>query len=203
VEIRLVSEDGTGRTEDDASLVRRTLGGDFSAYEELFIRHKGKVFTVAFYITGKKEDAEDVCQDVFLQLIGKLGSFDQRRAFSAWLSSVAANAAKDHARRQKRRPQAPREEIDFSCVPRESLAFQEEGIGRGPEEVLLEEEKLLELVRAIGLLPVKLRLPLVLHDISEIQYDEIARTLELPMGTVKSRISRARVALGNILTKGT
>jgi RNA polymerase sigma-70 factor (ECF subfamily) len=183
----------------DAPLVRRTLEGDFTAYQELFEKYQGKVFSIAYCVAGNREDAEDISQEVFLKLPDRLRRYDPDYSLAAWLGAVAANEAKYHLRKQKNKPRASSEEIDFARVPGESIAFSPDGSGGDPGAGLLEEEVRRALAEGITRLPARLRNPLLLHDVSALRYDQIAASLGLKMGTVKSRISRARVSLGRIL----
>jgi len=182
----------------EADLIERAKSGDLSAFEELFILYRNQVFSLAYRMTGNPTDAEDLCQEVFLQAMRKIGSFQGRSAFSTWLYRVTVNRSKDHLRRKKRSPEVL-QIGDEQPEPKASVESELSGKPGGPEESAVSSEAG-QLVRAaLVKLPIGLRTPLVLHELEGLEYREIARVLRLPVGTVKSRIFRARARLAEIL----
>jgi RNA polymerase sigma-70 factor (ECF subfamily) len=146
-------------------------------------------------MTGNSSDAEDLCQEVFITAYRKIDSFEERASISTWLYRVAINRSKDFLRKRKRTP-----EILVEDESPAELARGAEAPALGdPESAAFSSEAERILQSAIVKLPVNLRMPLVLHELEGLEYSEIARSLRLPVGTVKSRIFRARVQLAEIL----
>lgn len=183
-----------GRQSQDEALVARAKEGDLTALEELFNRYRNQVFSLAYRMTGSPSDAEDLCQEIFLQVMRKVGSFEGRSSFSTWLYRVAMNRSRDYLRRKKRSPEMLSQEGD----PPEQHD-QNAGTSGGLESVAIASEAQRLVQEALMQLPVSLRAPLVLHELEGMQYHEVASLLKLPVGTVKSRIFRARIKLAEIL----
>lgn len=173
--------------------------GDLSAFEELIRRYEKIVYNVALRMMNHSEDAKDISQDVFLKAYRNIGNFDERAAFSTWLYRITVNTCIDEIRKRKGRQ-------SYSL---EAELEQEEGsmqrqIANGeetPEESLLREERKQELIQALGALSEEHKTAVVLRDIRGLSYDEIAEIMQLPMGTVKSRISRGRNQLKTEILK--
>lgn len=184
--------------QEDAALVALAREGDTGAFEELFNRYRHKVFSLSYRMTGNGTDAEDLCQEIFLQVLRKLNSFEGRSSFSTWLYRVAINRSRDYLRRKKRIPEI----VGHDDTTQESGPDQPSGreVTTGqPEDRALTSETQLLVQEALLELPLSLRTPLVLHELEGFQYREVARMLHLPVGTVKSRIFRARIKLAEIL----
>jgi RNA polymerase sigma-70 factor, ECF subfamily len=183
-----------GPASPDEALVARAKAGDLVALEELFNRYRNQVFSLAYRMTGSPSDAEDLCQEIFLQVMRKVGSFEGRSSFSTWLYRVSMNRSRDYLRRKKRSPELLSQEGDppEQHEPHAATSGGLENIAIASEAQRLVQEALMEL-------PVSLRAPLVLHELEGMQYHEVASLLKLPVGTVKSRIFRARIKLAEIL----
>lgn len=182
------------RAEDD--LLARARAGDHRAIEEIFNAHRNQVYTLAYRMTGNATDAEDLCQEVFLQVMRKIGSFQGRSSFSTWLYRVTVNRSRDFLRGKKRNPELLSQDEE-SAEPRE-----ESLLGRStpsPEASAISSDARRLVQEALMELPLTLRAPLVLHELQGFEYREVARMLRLPVGTVKSRIFRGRVRLGELL----
>jgi RNA polymerase sigma-70 factor, ECF subfamily len=179
-------------TDNDSDLLPRCRGGDETAWRELVARHTRRVFALAYRFTGRVDEAEDLTQEIFVKVYQSL---DRYRAgdgsFTAWLMAVARNQAIDQYRR--RRQERVRRVEDPEIV--EGMASSEEG----PLPGLEREERKRLVHRGLRALPADLRLPLILCDLQGLPYGEIAATLQLPLGTVKSRINRARLELAKRL----
>jgi len=186
--------EASGPVGGDDALVARARAGELVALEELFNRYRNQVFSLAYRMTGNPSDAEDLCQEIFLQVMRKIGSFEGRSSFSTWLYRVAMNRSRDYLRRKKRSPELlshegnPPERHDPHIATSGGL----ESVAISSEAQRLVQEALMEL-------PVSLRAPLVLHELEGMQYHEVASLLKLPVGTVKSRIFRARIKLAEVL----
>ncbi len=179
-------------TENDSDLLPRCRGGDETAWRELVQRHTRRVFALAYRFTGRVDEAEDLTQEIFVKVYQTL---DRYRAgdgsFTAWLMAVARNQAIDQYRR--RRQERQRRVDDNEIVER--MPSTEEG----PLPGLEREERVRLVHRGLRALPPDLRLPLILCDLQGLPYGEIAASLQLPLGTVKSRINRARLELAKRL----
>jgi len=186
-------------------LVERLREGDASALEALMERYASRVFRVARGIARTDADAEEVVQDVFLALARKIGSFEGRAQLSTWIYRVATNAAL-----LKRRGKRVQLEVSLE----EHLpSFKEDGHrdgprdyvladwSRTPEAELLDGEARTVLARAIDQLPDTYRAVLILRDVEELSNEETARVLGESVGSIKSRLHRARMALREQLTR--
>jgi RNA polymerase sigma-70 factor (ECF subfamily) len=186
--------EASGPVGGDDALVARARAGELVALEELFNRYRNQVFSLAYRMTGNPSDAEDLCQEIFLQVMRKVGSFEGRSSFSTWLYRVAMNRSRDYLRRKKRSPELLSHEGDppERHDPHIATSGGLESVAISSEAQRLVQEALMEL-------PVSLRAPLVLHELEGMQYHEVASLLKLPVGTVKSRIFRARIKLAEVL----
>ncbi len=175
-------------------LVRAAAGGDTDAFEQLVRLHEKKVYALALRMCGNPEDANDAAQEAFLSAWKGLPNFRGEANFSTWLYRLASNAAIDHMRKGKR--QQEESSLDNDDAP---LSVPDQG--PGPQEAL-EGRELREAVTAgLQALSEDHRKILILREYQELSYDEIADVLDMDLGTVKSRISRARQALRKILLK--
>jgi RNA polymerase sigma-70 factor (ECF subfamily) len=176
------------------SLVERCLEGDQAAWNEIVRQHWRKVFNVAYKFVGKHDEAEDLTQDIFLKIFKSLDTFDRRANFQTWLISISRNLCIDHYRSVRKERQTIARDVD-------STDLQPASSERGPYAAA-EHQDLRELLRiALGRLPATLRTAVVLRDLQELSYQEIADRLGLPEGTVKSRINRGRLELARQLKR--
>jgi RNA polymerase sigma-70 factor (ECF subfamily) len=183
------SEEHLNTTEN---LLPRCRTGDEAAWRELVSLYSRKVFGLAYRFTGRADEAEDLTQEVFIKVYRTLDRYRESDGpFQGWLMTVARNHAIDNYRRRKqellRRTEDP--------LILETAPAREEH----PLEGLERDERARLVHRGLRALPEDLRLPLILCDLQELPYDEIARSLQLPLGTVKSRINRARLELAKRL----
>lgn len=192
--VRVVSSDDTTHADPDAELVTRWLGGDLSAFEALVSRHERRVFRLLYRMLGSREEAEDAAQDAFLSLYRHGHRFRREARFSTFVYRVAANAALNR-RRSMGRTRARIEELKM----RQSAGDHVPVGPRDPRDSALGNEVQRQVQAALLSLPDDLRAAIVLYDIEGQSYREIAEALEIPEGTVKSRIHRARNALRSLL----
>lgn len=173
----------------DEELIALFSVGDPSAFEELVRRHEQRTYNLCLRMLGKPEDARDATQEAFLAALKKLSSFRGDARFSTWLHRVAVNACFDILRRRQRRPEDE--------LPEEP--------GPAPGDLAEEAAEALDVREALLKVPEDFRVVLILHDVQDVGYDEIAQTLGIPIGTVKSRLHRGRVAMAQLLegTHGT
>jgi RNA polymerase sigma-70 factor (ECF subfamily) len=169
-------------------LVERCLAGDQDAWNEIVRQHWRKVFNVAYKFVGRHDEAEDLTQEIFLRIFKALHTFDRRANFQTWLISISRNLCIDHYRSLRKERETMAREIDASQLSPVSA-------DRGPHAAL-EQRGLKDLVRrALAQLPPTLREAVVLRDLQDFSYLDIAARLSLPEGTVKSRINRGRLEL--------
>ena len=176
------------------TLIRRCLAGDQLAWEAIVRQYRRKVFNVAYKFVGKHDEAEDLTQDIFLKIFKSLDTFDRRANFQTWLISVSRNLCIDHYRSVRKE----RETIDRD-VDTAELAPSAPGQS---QIARLEQRDRVELLRqALAALPRTLRTAVLMRDLQELSYHEIAEALRLPEGTVKSRINRGRSELARQIRK--
>ena len=175
----------------------RAADGNDSAFEYLVRKHERLVFTAVYGIVGNPDDAMDVSQEVFLKVYKSLSSFKGDSEFSTWLYRIAKNCALDFVRQKK----APLVSIDTSGEENEGFDIPDESIKSNPEKSALSNEKREILHKALGLLSDEHREIIILRDMNDYSYEEIANRLEIEPGTVKSRLFRAREQLRKILLK--
>lgn len=170
------------------AVIERCLSGDQAAWEEIVRQYRRKVFNIAYKFVGRHDQAEDLTQDVFLKLYRSLDTFDRRANFQTWLVSVSRNLCIDHYRSVRKEREAINRDVDPS-----DLAT----IAPDPAaDTRLEHRDRVRLLRvALDKLAPALRSAVMLRDIQELSYQEIADRLRLPEGTVKSRINRGRTEL--------
>jgi RNA polymerase sigma-70 factor, ECF subfamily len=169
-------------------LIERCLRGDQLAWEMIVRQHWRKVFNVAYKFVGKHDEAEDLAQDIFLKIFKSLHTFDRRANFQTWLISVSRNLCIDHYRSVRKE----RETINRDVDPGE-LSPRSHDVSA--YAVLEQQDRVVLLRAAMQQLPDTLRTAVMLRDIRELTYQEIADHLHLPEGTVKSRINRGRTEL--------
>jgi RNA polymerase sigma-70 factor (ECF subfamily) len=169
-------------------LIERCLDGDQLAWEAIVRQHWRKVFNIAYKFVGKHDEAEDLTQDIFLKIFKSLNTFDRRANFQTWLISVSRNLCIDHYRSVRKE----RETIDRDVDPGDLSPTSHE---TSPYAALEQRDRVVLLREAMQQLPDTLRTAVMLRDIQELSYQEIATALALPEGTVKSRINRGRTEL--------
>jgi RNA polymerase sigma factor (sigma-70 family) len=177
-----------GQTATVDELIARCLTGDQQAWEQIVRLHRRKVFNVAYKFVGKHDEAEDLTQDIFLKIFKSLETFDRRANFQTWLISVSRNLCIDHYRSVRKE----RETIDRDVDPGDLAPVSTE---ISPYAALEHRDRVTLLKEALSTLPETLRTAVMLRDIRELSYQEIADSLHLPEGTVKSRINRGRTEL--------
>ena len=170
------------------SLIEQCLAGDQSAWEQIVRQNWRKVFNVAYKFVGKHDEAEDLTQDIFLKIFKALATFDRRANFQTWIISISRNLCIDHYRSVRKERQTMARDIEMSDLQPASRE-------RGPYAVAEHQDLRAMLRQALEALPATLRTAVVLRDLQELSYQEIADKLGLPEGTVKSRINRGRIEL--------
>jgi RNA polymerase sigma-70 factor (ECF subfamily) len=172
---------------DDAQLINDSLAGDQAAFGQLVQKYQGRLFNTMLHVAGSHEEAEDVCQEAFVQAFVKLASFQGRSVFYTWLYRIAFNVSVSRRRRKR---------VELSIDQhRERTGDEPEDGGEHPEDQLLRDEQVQQVRGAIGALNDEYRAILVLREMEGCCYETIAEILELPLGTVRSRLHRARLQL--------
>ncbi len=186
--------DGTA----DNVIVERVVKGDVEAFGILVQRYQDRIYSAVHNYVSNPDDAVDIAQDAFVKAYAKLRSFDAGSAFYTWLYRIAVNTAIDFLRRRKSRPADSLDDERFTTVGFEPASRNPR---TNPERVALLAEQRTALRASIGRLSDKLRAVLVLHDVEGLSQEEVADILKIPVGTVKSRVSRARAELRDLLSK--
>jgi RNA polymerase sigma-70 factor (ECF subfamily) len=180
--------------EPEAQLVEQCLRGNGSAWEELVRLHSRRIFNLCYRFTSHRQEAEDLSQEVFLRVYRTLGSYRSTYgAFGTWVTSVTRNLLIDHYRRTRRyRLTDSMEDVMAKVEDKESAS-------RRPDHSAAVVELSGHLQKALAKLSPDLREAVILRDLEGLDYSEIQRVLEVPEGTVKSRINRGRIELARIL----
>jgi len=187
---------------DWPSVVRRCLDGDSAAWTELVKAHHRRVYGLCYRFTGSSQDAEDLTQEVFLKLYGNLTSFDLARgSFQVWISTLTRNLLVDHFRRT--RQQRATDSLDAGWNETDELKPIDrlEDQSRTPHDQAVQRELERMVQEALTKISPELREAVILRDLQDLDYKEIAQILHVPEGTVKSRISRGRAELARILER--
>jgi RNA polymerase sigma-70 factor (ECF subfamily) len=177
-------------TEPDEVLVRRFLDGDRDAFGTLVERHERRVYNLAFRILGREEDARDATQDAFLAALRKLAGFRGEAQFTTWMHRVTVNACYDLLRKKSRQPMLHLVGENDELGPEPGPPVEDHG-----DEVA----GTTDVERALARVPIEFRAVLILHDVQDVAYEEISRILDVPVGTVKSRLHRGRIALAKAM----
>jgi len=175
-------------------LIEQCLAGDQVAWEQIVRQNWRKVFNVAYKFVGKHDEAEDLTQDIFLKIFKALKTFDRRANFQTWIISISRNLCIDHYRSVRKERQTIARDVD-------SNDLQPAAPDRGPYAQAEHQDLRAQLRQALESLPITLRTAVVLRDLQELSYQEIADRLGLPEGTVKSRINRGRIELAHQLRR--
>lgn len=188
-----MTEATTGAMATDETLVRLAREGDRPAQEELFRRHWGGAYRVAYRLLGNDQDAQDATQESVIKALAHLGDFDGRSNFRTWLLRIVTNAAFDAGRRRKRRAT-----VSLASPEGEANHF-EPAVEDDPALALKRRDLRKALDDALDRIPLKNRQTFVLFAEAGLSYAEVAEILEIPIGTVMSRISNARLKLQSYL----
>jgi len=182
---------------DESALIERFLSGDETAFDQIVERYQDLVFNLSARLLGPDE-AHDLSQEVFLQVYRKLGSFRRESSLRTWIYRVVLNRAKNRQRSWRRR-QREMTAVNVEDAEREGAVDLSTVMGRGiaplPDRALERKELGEILEEAVATLPFEQRTIVLLKEWEGLSYDEIARTLNIAIGTVKSRLARARKAL--------
>ncbi|RME01796.1 MAG: sigma-70 family RNA polymerase sigma factor, partial [Calditrichaeota bacterium] len=180
------------KKQEESRLIDRALLGDEKAFAEIIEKYKGQLFSLLFKMVHNKEEAEDLMQEAFMKAFRALGSFNENFAFSTWLYKIAVNNCIDYLRKKRLQVFSYDKPLDM----KDGKLYREYAdTDLTPEKQLLSSEKSRIINQAIDALPPKYHEVIVLRHREELSYEEIAERLQLPLGTVKARIFRARELL--------
>jgi RNA polymerase sigma-70 factor (ECF subfamily) len=184
---------GAGAQPDDATLIERSRAGEPAAFGKLVIRYQDRLYNTLIRVCGEAEEARDVAQEAFVQAFVKLDSFRGNSAFYTWLYRIAFNTA--ISRRRRRKPTSSLDEA------RDAAGFEPVDPDTRPEANLDREEQAVQVRAALATLSEEHRSVLVLREIDGCDYETIGKMLDVPVGTVRSRLHRARMQLREEMEK--
>tara|TARA_B100000029_G_C17294863_1_gene858415 strand:+ start:99 stop:677 length:579 start_codon:yes stop_codon:yes gene_type:complete len=174
----------------DEQLIEEFQNGEISSYNQLIYRYKDRLFNYIYQFVHDIDLAEDLLQDTFLKLYTHKNSYKKIAKFSTWIYTIAGNFAKTELRKTKRRKTYSHSELIFG---EKELTINDNS--NNPDKIFFNESLKGELKNCLSKLSIDFRNIIILRDIQELSYDEISTIIELPLGTVKSRINRARLKL--------
>lgn len=175
------------REEELIALSRR---GDVDAFGQLVATYERHVYTVAFRFMGNHADASDLAQEAFLRAFRGIGKFRGDCSFKTWLNQITANVCRDQLRKQRRNPTISLDAATNSEDDPAQVILPD--YSNCPERVFQQREEREYLQEVLNTLPIEFRIVLILRDVQGLSYEEIANSLHIPLGTVKSRLNRAR-----------
>jgi RNA polymerase sigma-70 factor, ECF subfamily len=170
----------------EAELIERCQSHDEHAMAELVTRYQRYVYRLAFHLTGKPNEADDLAQDAFINILRGISSFRGRSSLTSWIYVIVLNTFRDAKRRQARRPETLLEDRPGGAAQAQGAPIWEQ------TDSLLQEELTQTLQKALTEVPEDFRAVVVLYDVLGYAYEEIAHMLGIPIGTVKSRLHRGR-----------
>ncbi|MBS1713947.1 MAG: sigma-70 family RNA polymerase sigma factor [Armatimonadetes bacterium] len=184
---------------DDALLIRQCQSGDRSAFDALVRQYETKAYQYAFRLTRDPDEAADVVAEAFVRVFNSIGKFRSQSAFGTWLYRILTNCYLDHRKRDKSR---------FNTSLESSMQLESGEVERqiqddaaGPDEEAEKTAREAAVQGALGKMPEYQKAMLVMYHVENLSYEDIAEALDLPIGTVKSRLNRARIALRDHLAK--
>lgn len=187
----------------NAALVKRCLGGDSAAWEEIVRAHNRRIYNICYRFTNSPDDAEDLTQEVFIKIYRTLASYDlEKGAFTTWITTITRNLLVDHFRKSKLDRMT--DSMDASTSAEEdgmTLGDQIQDAKPTPDARVATQETQKMVQKALEKLSPDLREAVILRDLQDMDYREIALALKVPEGTVKSRINRGRTELARLLSR--
>ena len=184
---------------DDHLLISRAQRGDRSAFNALIRKHETRAYQYAFRLTRNPEEAADVVADAFVRIYNALHNFKGQSAFTTWMYRILTNCYLDVKKKEKNRQTTSLESV--LQTPDGEVERQIEDPGASPYEDTERNERERSIEDAVSLLPEYQRAMIVMYHAESMTYEEIAAALDLPVGTVKSRLNRARISLRELLVK--
>ena len=186
--------------ENELNLIEKSKNGDSDAFSELILAYEKMIISFTYRMLGNKEDAEDAAQEVFVKAYRAISGFDGKSSFKTWLYKIASNVAMDELRKRKRRNSDKTVSL-YAETDDGEYELPLAGEKDEPFEEARKKELQNVLQKAIGELKDEYKTVVVMRDVQNISYEDIAKVTGLSLGTVKSRISRGRLSLKKILAK--
>jgi RNA polymerase sigma factor (sigma-70 family) len=184
---------------EDYTLVKAAIKGSQKAYQLLMDRYRNPIFHMMLKMVNNREDADDLTIEAFGKAFSKLASYTPRYAFSTWLYRIAINNGIDHIRKKRLHLLSIDEPMDGDCSC--DYSHNIPGYTLDPEQSCIREQRLELMRELLGRLTPKYRLMIELRYFEELSYEEIATELDIPLGTVKAQLFRAKEVLGNLLSQ--
>lgn len=181
----------------EQELIRRCRQNDLEAFEQLIAAYEKKVLNLAYGMLGNLQDAEDTAQEIFVKVFRSIGTFKENSSFSTWMYRVATNVCLDELRKRKKR--SGDVSISQQSGDNEEYELAIPDTGETPYEAAQKNAAMAELRKAIDCLAEEQRTVIILRDLEGMSYEEIARVTGASLGTIKSRINRARLSLRKLL----
>lgn len=177
---------------EEARIIKRAKNGSESDFETLILSCQGKAYSIAYRYLNNQEDAMDALQESFIKAYRSLATFKGNSSFQTWIYRIVVNTCYDMLRKKKSRIQA---ESLYKSDGDEEYMIELPDQDKGPEELALDREESRDIFRVLEMLPLDQKEIILLRDVEGYSYEEIVVILSITMGTVKSRISRARLRL--------
>lgn len=192
-----MQQDTTGKSKaEDLLLIEEALGGKQSSYERLMRKYYQLIYNLVYRMISRKEDVEDLTQEAFIKAFNSLANFDRQFAFSTWLFKIATNNAIDYLRKKKLSTFSIDKEIESEDG---EMKFEIPDHDYKPDRLMMDDQLRSVLDQAIENLPEKYKTVIVMRHKQEKEYEEIAKELSMPLGTVKAHIFRGRELLNRYL----
>jgi RNA polymerase sigma-70 factor (ECF subfamily) len=189
-----------GSFDPDAAFVRAVQGGDIAAFDHLVIKHKDKLFNIVYWLLGDYQETNDCAQEIFIKVFKSIRKFRFQSSFSTWLYRIAINTCKNRRKSSAFRWKKRTVSLENPENPNQDNRSYEIRNGcPSPENRLEKKERIMLIRKAINALPQEQNRVIVLRDIQGLSYQKIADITGLNLGTIKSRLARARLELKNKL----
>ncbi len=183
---------------EDDHLIKAYLEGDENAFSSLVVRHMDKVFSICYRYTGNHDDASDCAQDIFVKVYNNLHTFRFKSAFSTWLYRIVVNSCKNYVSKSSFR--SWNTSLSLSASGDATVCYADIADSKGAPDAAFEKKEIQHLVmQAVQKLPGDMKMLIILRDFENRSYEEITGITGMKMGTIKSRISRARIRLKEML----
>lgn len=199
MEVAVQTNFNTQRALDDYTIVKQAIKGSQKAYADLMERYRGPIFHTMMKMVNNREDADDLTIEAFGKAFAKLGSYTPRYAFSTWLFRIAINNGIDHIRKKRLHTLSIDEPIDGESSTDYSGHLRSDGLN--PEQNMIRDQRLALMRETMTRLSPKYRLMIELRYFEELSYEEIAMELDIPLGTVKAQLYRAKEMLHKMLAR--
>jgi RNA polymerase sigma-70 factor (ECF subfamily) len=189
-----------GSPDPDVAFVRAVQGGDMAAFDQLVIKHKDKLFNMVYWLLGDYQEANDCAQEIFIKVFKSIKKFRFQSSFSTWLYRIAINTCKNRIKSSAFRWKKRMVSLENpESSKQDNRSYEIQNSSPSPENSLEKKEQIMLIQKAVNALPREQNRVVVLRDIQGLSYQEIVDITGLNLGTVKSRLSRARMELKNRL----